>query len=163
MVETDHDMRNPADMLVIDRIARSVFHLPGIARVQAIMRPLGKPIEHTSIPFQISMQNTTQVENQEYMKQRMKDMLQQADAMQNTIDTMNHMYSIMGRLAATTDHMDHLTHEMVDVTSELRDHIADFDDFFRPIRSYFYWEKHCFDIPVCWALRSIFDALDGLD
>jgi RND superfamily putative drug exporter len=29
--------------------------------------------------------------------------------------------------------------------------------------SYFYFEKHCYDIPVCWALRSLFDALDGID
>ena len=46
---------------------------------------------------------------------------------------------------------------------QLRDHIADFDDFFRPIRSYLYWEPHCFDIPVCQTMRSIFDGLDGID
>ncbi|MDD4868654.1 MAG: MMPL family transporter, partial [Mycobacterium sp.] len=163
MIETDHDLRNPAGMLVVDRIARAVFHLPGIARVQAITRPLGKPIEHTSIPFQISMQNTTQVENQEYMKRRMNDLLKQADAMQQSIDTMQRMYNITSQMVRVTDHMDHLTHEMVDVTEQLRDHVADFDDFWRPIRSYFYWEKHCYDIPICWSLRSIFDALDGLD
>ena len=33
--------------------------------------------------------------------------------------------------------------------------IANFDDFFRPIRNYFYWEPHCYNIPICWALRSI--------
>ena len=49
------------------------------------------------------------------------------------------------------------------ITNELRDHIADFDDFWRPIRNYFYWEPHCFDIPICWSLRSIFDAMDGVD
>jgi RND superfamily putative drug exporter len=163
MIETDHDMRNPANMLVLDRIARGVFHIPGVARVQTITRPLGAPIEHTSIPFQISMQNTTQVENQEYMKKRMADMLEQAAAMQNTIETMQHMYDITSKMAAVTHHMDGLTHEMLDVTATLRDRIADFDDFFRPIRSYFYWDKHCFDIPACWSLRSIFDALDGLD
>ena len=46
---------------------------------------------------------------------------------------------------------------------DLRDKIANFDDFFRPIRSYFYWEKHCYDIPACFALRSTFDALDSID
>lgn len=163
LVETDHDLRNPAGMLVLDRIARAVFHIPGVARVQAITRPLGTPIEHTSIPFQISMQNTTQVENQQYMHQRMADMLTQADAMQQSIDTMQHMYDIMSQTVAVTHNMDQLTHEMVGITSELRDHIADFDDFWRPIRSFFYWEKHCYDIPLCWSLRSIFDALDGLD
>ena len=35
LVETDHDVRNPADMLVIDRIAKSIFH----TRVSAGCRP----------------------------------------------------------------------------------------------------------------------------
>ena len=42
------------------------------------------------------------------------------------------------------------------------DQISAFDDFFRPIRSYFYWDKHCFDVPVCWTLRNLFDAIDGI-
>ena len=46
--------------------------------------------------------------------------------------------------------------------AEVRDHLADFDDLFRPIRNYFYWEPHCFDIPVCWAMRSVFESLDGI-
>jgi RND superfamily putative drug exporter len=41
--------------------------------------------------------------------------------------------------------------------------ISNLDDFFRPVKSYFYWEKHCFDIPMCWAFRSVFDALDNID
>ncbi len=54
MIESDHDLRNPADFLVIDKVAKSIFRVPGIGRVQAITRPLGTPIEHTSIPFQIA-------------------------------------------------------------------------------------------------------------
>ena len=42
MIESDHDMRNSADFLVIDRVL-SMFHQPGIARVQTITRPLGTP------------------------------------------------------------------------------------------------------------------------
>ncbi|MBY0442724.1 MAG: MMPL family transporter, partial [Mycobacteriaceae bacterium] len=163
MVEADHDLRNSADMLVVDRIAKNIFHLPGIGRVQAITRPLGTPIEHTSIPFQISMQNTTNVENSKYMHERMNDMLTQADAMAETMATMQRMYDTMSKLVKTTHHMDGQMHDMVAITDELRDHIADFEDVWRPIRSYFYWEKHCFDIPICWSLRSVFDAVDGVD
>ncbi len=46
--------------------------------------------------------------------------------------------------------------------NEVRDNLANFDDFFRPLRNYFYWEPHCFDIPSCAALRSVFDSLDGI-
>jgi RND superfamily putative drug exporter len=31
------------------------------------------------------------------------------------------------------------------------------------MRNYLYWEPHCFDIPVCWSIRSIFDTLDGVE
>ncbi|MGZ6947276.1 MAG: MMPL/RND family transporter [Ilumatobacteraceae bacterium] len=163
LVEANHDVRNPADMLVIDRIAKNIFHIPGIGRVQSITRPLGTPIEHTSIPFLISMNGTTQTMNQTYLKDRMADMLVQADEMGKTIDNMNRMYAMMGELNEITHSMVGKTDKTVEDTNELRDHIADFDDFFRPIRNYFYWEPHCFNIPACWALRSIFDTLDGID
>ena len=45
----------------------------------------------------------------------------------------------------------------------MRDSIANFDDFFRPIRNYLYWEPHCYDIPLCWSIRSVFDTIDGVD
>jgi RND superfamily putative drug exporter len=163
LVETDHDVRNSADMLVVDRIAKSIFHVPGIARVQTITRPLGTPIEHTSIPFQISMQGTTQKMNQTYLQDRMKDMLVQAGEMQTTIDTMEKMQSITTQMAATTHSMVTKMKGMTLDVAELRDNIANFDDFFRPLRNYFYWEPHCFDIPVCWSIRSVFDTLDGID
>jgi len=163
MLEADHDLRDPADMLVIDRVAKSVFHLHGIERVQTITRPLGAPIEHSSIPFQIAMQNSGTLQTAKIQNDNTAQMLQQADELSKTIANMEHMYAIMKELTATTHDMVAQTHDIVDTTNELRDHIADFDDFFRPIRSYFYWEKHCFDIPSCWSLRSVFDTLDGID
>ncbi|OFB42699.1 hypothetical protein BA059_04630, partial [Mycolicibacterium sp. (ex Dasyatis americana)] len=163
LIESDHDLRNSADFLVVDRIAKRIFQVPGISRVQAITRPQGTPIEHTSIPFQISMQGTTQMMNMKYMQDRMKDMLVQADEMQKTVDTMERMLQLTKEMSDTTHSMVGKMHTMVDDVAEMRDHIADFDDFFRPIRNYLYWEPKCFNIPLCWSIRSIFDTLDGID
>jgi RND superfamily putative drug exporter len=163
MVETDRDLRNSADFLVIDRIAKSMFHQPGIGRVQTITRPLGTPVEHSSIPFMLGMQGTIQSLNMSFLQDRMKDMLRMGDDMQASVDSMQKMYDLMGELNALTRSMVgkmNLTYEDV---RELRDHIADFDDFFRPMRNYFYWEPHCFNIPVCAAIRSVFDTLDGIN
>ncbi len=163
MVESDHDMRNPADFLILNKLAKAVFRIPGIARVQGITRPEGTPIGHTSIPFLISLQNATQQQDMKYMKDRINDMLKQADEMAKMIAITQHMYGVTQQITAKTHHTIVLTKEMVDITDELRDHAADFEDFWRPIRSYFYWEKHCYDIPICWSLRAIFDAIDGVD
>ena len=163
MLESDHDMRNSADFLVIDRIAKSMFHQPGIARVQTITRPLGTPVEHSSIPFMLGMQGTLQTLNQSYLQDRMDDMLKQGDEMAATIASMQQMYELMGQLNAVTHDMVGKMHMTFEDVKDLRDHIADFDDFFRPMRNYFYWEPHCFDIPVCWAIRSVFETIDGMD
>src|SRR6201997_294253 len=162
MVEADHDLRNPADMLVLDRIARGVFHIPGIARVQNITRPLGTPIDHSSIPFQISMQSTQTILNLKYLHDAVNNLNKVSDELLVTINISQHIADLTHQLTGVTHDLDAQTHQIQADTAELRDHIADFDDFWRPIRNYFYWEPHCFDIPICWSLRSLFDSLDGV-
>jgi len=163
MIESEHDMRNPADMLVLDKVAKNVIRTVGIAMIQDITRPLGIPIQHSSIPFQNSMQSQTTMQNMDFLKDRMKDILRMADEMQVMIATTEQMYKVTQDLASAADDSAKTTAETRDITDQIRNHLADFDDFYRPIRAYFYWDKHCFDVPVCWSLRSIFDTLDGFD
>jgi len=163
MVESDHDLRNSADFLVIDKIAKAVFRVEGISRVQAITRPDGKPIKHTSIPFQISMQGTSQKLTEKYNHDLTSNMLKQVDTMQTNIDQMERMQSLTIQMSEVTHSMVIQMKTMVGDVETMRDNIANFDDFFRPIRNYFYWEPHCFDIPLCQAFRSVFDTLDGID
>lgn len=163
MVEADHDMRNPADMLVVERIAKAIFHLDGIEKVQAMTRPQGTPLVHTSIPFQISAGNVGNIENLPYQKARADDILKQADQLRDTLAILNRQYQLQKDLASSTDAETQSFHDTVALMNGLRDEIANFDDFMRPLRSYFYWEPHCYDIPACAGLRNIFDAIDGID
>ncbi|OBJ06163.1 hypothetical protein A5624_01575 [Mycobacterium sp. 1482292.6] len=162
MVEADHDLRNPASFLVIDKIAKALVRVHGIAQVQTITRPEGRPIQHTSIPYNISMNSTGQVMNNDYQQTVLQNTLKQADDMQVSIDSMEKMQAITQQLAGVTHNMATKMKKTSGDVQDLRDHMADFEDVWRPIRSYFYWERHCFDIPVCWSLRSVFDALDGI-
>lgn len=143
MVEADHDLRDPADMLIIDRIAKTVFHERGIGRVQTITRPLGAPIEHTSIPFVIAMNSTSTLQTAKFMNDSMASMLEQADEMGRTISVMQHMYGVMQQMTDTTHEMTRDMHVLQSDIEGVRQHIADFEDTWRLIRSYFYWEKHC--------------------
>ena len=43
LVEADHDLRNPADFLVLEKLAKAVFAVQGVSNVQAITRPTGAP------------------------------------------------------------------------------------------------------------------------
>jgi putative drug exporter of the RND superfamily len=163
LVDTGRDLRNAADMLVLDKIAKNIFRVEGIARVQNITRPLGDPIAHSSIPFQVSLQSVSMTENMQFLKKTMADMLSMTDQLGIMIATMQQMQALTAKMADTTHQMLGNMKEMKATTDEMRDHLADFDDFFRPLRNYFYWEPHCYDIPICFSMRSLFDGLDGVD
>ena len=163
LVETDHNLRNTADFLVLNKLAKGILAVPGVSRVQAATRPEGTPIGHASIPFMLSMSQASQIQNMAFQRGRMNDLLKQADELTKAINIVQRMYGLLQQIVATTHNINRNTHDIQVLTAELRDHIADFEDFFRPIRSYFYWEKHCYDIPICWSLRSVFDSIDGAD
>ncbi|MCV7175814.1 RND family transporter [Mycolicibacterium sphagni] len=162
MIESDHDMRNPSDFLILHKLAKAIFKVPGISRVQGITRPEGTPIEHTSVPFLMDMQNAGMQSSLSFLKARMADLLGQVKMLDRQIALMKHMYELQKQLNAITHSSFVTTTEMSQVVKLLMGSAADFDDFFRPIRAYMYWEPHCYDIPLCLAVRSIFDAIDGI-
>jgi len=162
-VESDHDLRNSADFLVLNKLAKAVLAVPGVTQVQAATRPDGKPVAHSTIPYLLSSQQAAQQQFMVFQKERSADLLKQADMLSQTIAVMQRTYDLMQQMYATTHHILGTTKEMQDVTHETRDHLADFEDFWRPIRNYLYWEPHCFDIPLCFSVKSIFDAIDGID
>jgi RND superfamily putative drug exporter len=163
MIEADHDLRNPTDMILLERVAKAIFHTDGIAQVQSITRPLGTPLDHTSIPFQISAGSSAQINNLPYQQARAADLLKQVGVINDSIDVLRKQYALQQQSSAVTHEQSEAFQQTVATAQDLRDKIANFDDFFRPLRNYFYWEPHCFDIPACAALRSLFDALDGID
>ncbi|TRW80938.1 MMPL family transporter [Mycolicibacterium sp. 018/SC-01/001] len=163
MVEADHDMRNPGDMLVLNAIGRNVMQAKGIAMVQSITRPLGIPIQHSSIPFQTSVSGQVQNQNLPFQRAQLDNMKQMADATQANIDIMEKQYQLSLKQTQLTQDSAQKSQELLQITEQVRDNIANFDDQFRPLRNYFYWEPHCYDIPMCAAIRSLFDSLDGIN
>ncbi|WJR33707.1 RND family transporter [Mycobacteroides immunogenum] len=163
VLEADHDMRNPADFVVLHKLAKGLFEVPGISMVQSITRPEGSPIERTSIPFQISLQSAGMLQILPFGKERVDDMLKQAEDTTKMINQMQHTYELMRNISDITNETVVMNRELTATVDRLRDYIANFDDFFKPLRNYLYWEKHCETIPICFAIRSVFQALDGTD
>jgi len=144
-------------------VAKALIRLPGIAMVQSVTRPLGRPLEHASIPYLFTTQGSGAGQQLPFSQQQNANTEEQAriqaesvTALKKTIDLTQ---SLADELHATVLTIDDLSQ----VTDDLNSQIANLDDFFRPLKSYFYFEPHCFDIPICWAFRSIFDALDNID
>jgi putative drug exporter of the RND superfamily len=163
MIETDHDLRNATDMIAVDRVARAIFHTPGIGMVQAVTRPLGVPLEHTSFPYTIGTLGTKLKETLPFLHD-INDRFKEISAVTTRLtDLTRQQKDVVAQQAGAAHIQAEASKELAEVADKLRDSYADFDDFWRPIRSYFYWEKHCFDIPICQSFRGLFDATDQFD
>ncbi len=132
MVESDHDMRNPADMLVLNKVSSNVMHAEGIAMVQNITRPLGIPIQHSSIPFQTSISGQTSNMNLPFQRKQLDDQLKMIDATNTSIAILKEQYQLSLQQTKLTLDSDAKSRELLAITEKLRDNIANFDDQFRP-------------------------------
>lgn len=52
LVEADHDLRNPADLIALAKLTNAVLQVPGVSAVQGITRPLTTPLEEGTLANQ---------------------------------------------------------------------------------------------------------------
>ena len=146
-VQSDHDMRNTTDMISLDRIAKSIYRVPGIALVQSVTRPNGRALEHASLPYAWALWEPKIGENIGFLRDRIADIDTIAAHTGSVLESTERLEDMTRQLAVGT----HISRESAErlkaLSDDARDKLADYDDFFRPMRSYFYWERHCFDIP----------------
>ena len=164
MIEADHDLRNPTDMILLERVAKAVFHTDGIAQVQSITRPLGTPLDHTSIPFQISTSSAAQINNLPFQQARANDLLKQVAVINDSIDVLRQQLALQQQ---SSD----VTHEQSRGVPGHRRHGARICATRSPTSTTS--SGRCATTSIgshtvstsrsASALRSLFDALDGID
>jgi RND superfamily putative drug exporter len=163
MIETDHDMRNSADFISLDRVARALIRLQGVAMVQGMTRPLGRALEHASIPYLFTTQGSGNGQQLPFNREQNLNTDQQADIQAHSVEVLRKEIFFFQRVSDELHQTALTIQDLQNVGDDIRDEVSNVDDFFRPIKSYFYWEKHCFDIPICWTFRSLFDTIDEID
>jgi len=163
MVETDHDMRNSADFISLDRVAKALIRLPGVAMVQSITRPMGRALERAKIPYLFTTQGSGNGQQLPFNKQQNANTDQQAQINADTVAVLRKEIVLFQNMSDELHQTVVTVEDLNKVTDEMNSEISNFDDFWRPIKAYFYWERHCFDVPICWTFRSLFDTLDNID
>ncbi|HEY0229324.1 MAG TPA: MMPL family transporter, partial [Mycobacterium sp.] len=163
MIESDHDLRNSADFISLDRAAKALERLPGVAMVQSITRPMGRALEHATIPYLFTTQGSGSGQQLPFNKQQNANTDQQAQITTHSVAVLRKEITFFQQMSDELHKTVLTIEDLQKVTAEMNEEISNLDDFFRPVKSYMFWEKHCFDIPMCWAFRSLFEGLDNID
>jgi RND superfamily putative drug exporter len=98
-------------------------------------------------------------ENIGFLRDRVADIDTLAANTASVITATKRLENLTRELANGTHISRESAERLQTLTGEARDHLADFDDFFRPLRNYyFHWEQHCYDIPICSAFLSLLET-----
>ena len=101
-VQSDHDMRNTTDMITLHRIAKSIYHVPGIALVQSVTRPNGRALEHASLPYASGSVGTKIGENIGFLRDRIADIDTIAARTGSILEATERLEDLTGQLAVGT-------------------------------------------------------------
>jgi RND superfamily putative drug exporter len=55
LIQSDHDLRNPAGLIAIERVTRHIMALRGVQSVQSASRPAGTPLTEASLSHQVGL------------------------------------------------------------------------------------------------------------
>ena len=111
MIDADHDMRNPADMLVLDSVAYRVLRIAGSPWCKTSPDPWASRSNTARYHFKTACKAANN-QNLPFSESRMADMLKMS--MRWAHDRhMERMYALMRQLTAMTHHMVGTTKEMV--------------------------------------------------
>src|SRR6201988_345716 len=131
MIETDHDMRNSADFISLDRVARALIRLPGVAMVQSITRPMGRALEHASLPYLTTTQGSGSGQQLPFNEQQNANTNKQAQINADTVRVLRKEIEFFQNISDELHKTVVTVEDLQRVTDEMNEEISNFDDFWR--------------------------------
>ena len=108
---------------------------------------MGRPLEHATIPYLFTTQGSGSGQQLPFNQQQNANTNQQAEITEHTVAVLRKEIGFFQKMSDELHKTVLTVEDLQRVTEEMNSEISNLDDFFRPIKSYFYWERHCFDIP----------------
>ncbi|GKT31871.1 Siderophore exporter MmpL4, partial [Aduncisulcus paluster] len=124
MVESDHDMRNSADFISLDRVSKSLVRLPGVAMVQSITRPMGRALEHASLPYLFTTQGSGNGQQLPFTKAQNANTDQQAKIMAHSVAVLRQTTDLTQKLADEMHNTVVTMEDMQQVTQDMNEKLA---------------------------------------
>ncbi|AKN17135.1 MmpL family membrane protein [Mycobacterium haemophilum DSM 44634] len=159
-VETDHDIRNPAGLIAVERITGAVMAIPGVRMVQSASRPNAAPPQNTSATIQGG-----------YLSDRLDEAFDQLTSGQAVF---SYVEGALGEIVTALDGIqDGLLHgtagigevnssvrKMQNAIPKLRSSVGNVSEIFDPLRSFTGHTRDCRTNPFCLAVQDVVRWID---
>lgn len=161
-VQADHDLRNPAGLIAIERITRHIMAVPGVRAVQSASRPDGKVPEQATLSYQAGVLGRQFGDTMDSLTQRLKRVSELDSALAQTqlaVDGLGNR--LRGGSAGLAD-MSGAAEDMRAGMDGLQRNVTTVSGYLDPLRDFVGRTPDCAANPICSTVDRVLQPVDSL-
>lgn len=161
-IQADHDLRNPAGLIAIERITRHIMAVPGVRAVQSASRPDGKVPEQATLSYQAGVLGRQFGDTMDSLTQRLKRVAELDNALAQTqvaVDGLGN--GLRGGSAGLAD-MSGAAEDMRAGMDGLQRNVTTVSGYLDPLRDFVGRTPECATNPICSTVDRVLQPVDSL-
>ena len=161
-VQADHDLRNPAGLIAIERVTRHIMAVPGVRAVQSASRPDGKVPEQATLSYQAGVLGRQFGDTMDSLTQRLKRVSELDGALAQTqlaVDGLGN--GLRGGSAGLAD-VSGAAQDMRAGMDGLQRNVTTVSGYLDPLRDFVGRTPDCATNPICSTVDRVLQPVDSL-
>jgi RND superfamily putative drug exporter len=161
-VQADHDLRNPAGLIAIERITRQIMAVPGVHMVQSATRPDGKVPDQATFSYQAGVLGRQFDDTVDSLTQRLGRISELDNALaqaQAAVDRLGN--GLRGGGAGLAD-MSAAADDMRTGMDGVQQTVTTVSGYLDPLRGFVAGTPDCIANPLCSTVDRILKPVDSL-
>ncbi|ETB25218.1 membrane protein, partial [Mycobacterium avium subsp. paratuberculosis 10-5975] len=161
-IRADHDLRNPAGLIAIERITRHIMAVPGVRAVQSASRPDGKVPEQATLSYQAGVLGRQFGDTVDSLTQRLARVSELDGALaqtQHAVDGLGN--GLRGGSAGLAD-MSGAADDMRAGMDGLQRNVTTVSGYLDPLRDFVGRTPDCAANPICSTVDRVLAPVDSL-
>lgn len=161
-IQSDHELRDPAGLIAIERISRQIMAIPGVRSVQSATRPAAKILDEATLAHHSAVVGDQLREAGDTITQRLAK-VGKLDAV------LSQLYAAVDELAhgldASTDGLGEFgsaAHAMTAGMDGLQDTVTTMSSYLDPLRRFIDDSPDCAISPICSTLVQVVEPVDSM-
>lgn len=161
-IQADHDLRNPAGLIAIERITRHIMAVPGVRAVQSASRPDGTVPDQATLSYQAGVLGRQFGDTVDSLTQRLRRVSELDSALaqtQRAVDGLGN--GLRGGSAGLAD-MSGAAEDMRAGMDGLQRNVTTVSGYLDPLRDFVGRTPDCATNPICSTVDRVLQPVDNL-
>ncbi|WP_145010429.1 RND family transporter [Mycobacterium marseillense] len=161
-IQADHDLRNPAGLIAIERVTRHIMAVPGVRAVQSASRPDGKVPEQATLSYQAGVLGRQFGDTMDSLTRRLQRVSELDGALAQTQTAVDGLgKGLRGGSAGLAD-MSGAAEDMRAGMDGLQRNVTTVSGYLDPLRDVVGRTPDCAANPICSTVDRVLQPVDSL-